>query len=176
MIRECFKRETGIMFQVEELRRLGMDPESLFPIVLPRSPALSPKSTHVIERIPKVQPSILAQEDDTHSDTDPFLGMSEEDHELLDALSPKYDQLTMRKTWWLGEVVPMRHRYQRSNNEWVKAWGLNMGKGRIIPRQNTQGVKIHRSVKIRLDAAFENGKKYVPKVANLDMSKVKWMD
>ncbi|KAJ3532306.1 hypothetical protein NMY22_g7794 [Coprinellus aureogranulatus] len=147
MIRECFKRETGIMFQVDELRRIGLDPESLYPIVSPRPPPLSPESANFIERIPKVQPSIFAQDEDANSEDDSYLTMSEEGHELRDALSPKYDQLAMKKTWWLGEVMPMRHRYQRSNNEWVKTWGLNLGKGRVIPRQNTHGVKIHRSVK-----------------------------
>lgn len=176
MIRECFKCETGIIFQVEMLRKLGMDVDSLFPIVLPRPPVRSPEGSSFIERIPKTQPSILAQADDTDSEVDAALIMSEEEHEMKDALSPKYDQLAMKKTWWLGEVMPMRHRYQRSNNEWVKQWGLNLGKGRIIPRQASHGVKVHRSVKIRLDGAFENGKKYVPKAANLDMSKVTWVD
>ncbi|KAJ3522503.1 hypothetical protein NMY22_g11861 [Coprinellus aureogranulatus] len=177
MIRECFKSNTGIMFKVDELRRLGMYPESLFPAVLPRPPALSPEPTNFIEQIPDVQPSILTQTLD--AEDDPYLKMSEEEHELLDALSPKYDQLEMKKSWWIGEfLMPVRDRYQDStlNDKWVEEWGLNMGRGRHIPRQKTQGVKLHRSVQTRLSATFENGEKYVPKAANLDLTKVKWVD
>ncbi|KAJ2924622.1 hypothetical protein H1R20_g12476, partial [Candolleomyces eurysporus] len=176
MIRECFKRESGIIFQVEGLRDLGIDPASLYPVVLPRPPAVMPEPRNFIERIPKVQPTILTHGDDTSSDDDPFFKLTEEEHELLDALSPKYDQLALKKTWWFGEILPMTHRFQRSNDEWTKTFKWNMGRGRIIPRQKTQGAKIHRSVKIRMEAAYDNGKKYVPKVANLDMEKVIWVD
>jgi len=114
--------------------------------------------------------------DDSSSVDDPASRMTEEEHELLDALSPKYDQLVIKKTWWLGEILPMTHRYQRSNDEWAKSFGMNMGRGRVIPRQKTQGAKLHRSVKIRMDAMFEEGKKYVPKAANLDLERVIWVD
>lgn len=176
MIRECFKSNSGIMFQVEELRRLGMDPESLYPVVLPRPPALSPQAHHFIERSRKIQPDILEEADDEASDDDPYYDMTEEEHELMDALSPKYDQLAMKKSWWIGEIIPMRHKFQKSSKETVKKWGVNMGKGRLIPGLEDHHVKIHRSVRMRLEAAFEDGKKYVPKVANLDMSKVQWVD
>jgi len=42
---------------------------------------------------------------------------------------------------------------------------------RLIPRQRTNGLKVHRSVKLRMEADFEDekrrnkGKKYVPKTA-----------
>jgi hypothetical protein len=176
MIRECFRSETGIMFKADELRRLGMLPESLYPVVLPRSPALGPEPPKFIERMPPSQPSNLTAANFVSLEDDPSSKLSEEEHDLLDALSPKYDQLAIAKTWWLGELMPMRHRYQRSNGEWTQAWGMNLGGGRIIPRQNTQGVKIHRSVKTRLEAMFEDGEKYVPQAANLDMTKVKWVE
>ncbi|RXW23141.1 hypothetical protein EST38_g2693 [Candolleomyces aberdarensis] len=176
MIRECFKRETGIIFKVEGLRDLGMDPASLYPVVLPRPPPVMPEPKDLIKRIPKVQPTILIHGDDASSDDDPFSRLSEEHHDLLDALSPKYDQLALKKTWWFGEFLPMTHRYQQSNNEWTKTFKWNMGQGRIIPRQKIQGAKIHRSVQARMEAAYEDGKKYVPKVANLDMDKVIWVD
>ena len=32
------------------------------------------------------------------------------EQELKDALSPIYDQLKIRKIWWLPEVIPLRHR------------------------------------------------------------------
>ncbi|KAJ2932345.1 hypothetical protein H1R20_g4738, partial [Candolleomyces eurysporus] len=176
MIRECFKRDTGIMFKVEGLRDLGMNPDSLYPVVQPRPPPVMPESKDFIKRIPKVQPTIVTDGDDASSDDDPFSRLSEEEHDLLDALSPKYDQLALKKTWWLGEVLPMTHRYQRSNNDWTRTFKWNMGRGRIVPRQKTQGAKVHRSVQARMEAAYEDGKKYVPKVANLDMDRVVWVD
>ena len=41
---------------------------------------------------------------------------------------------------------------------------INFGRPRIIPKQK-DGIKVHRSVKIRLDAgnALVDGKKYVPR-------------
>jgi hypothetical protein len=174
MIRECFKQKCGIIFHVEGLRDLGLDPASLYPEVIPRPPPLAAEPTKFIERIPKVQPTILTLKDDASSDDNPFL--SEEDHELLDALSPKYDQLALKKTWWFGEILPMTHRFQRSNNDWTKTFKWNLGRGRVIPRQKTLGAKIHRSVKIRMEASYEDGKKYVPKVVNLDMDSVIWVD
>jgi len=45
----------------------------------------------------------------------------------------------------------------------------NMAAPRYIPKQRTNGFKVHRSVKLRMEAEYEdekrraNGKKYVPK-------------
>ena len=38
-----------------------------------------------------------------------------------------------------------------------------MGRGRVIPHQQTQRFKVHRTVKLRMEAEGTNGKKYVPK-------------
>ncbi|KAF8190873.1 hypothetical protein BJ912DRAFT_1142659 [Pholiota molesta] len=32
----------------------------------------------------------------------------EEQHELLDALSPIYDQLSMSRSWWILEILPFK--------------------------------------------------------------------
>ncbi|KAK7044791.1 hypothetical protein R3P38DRAFT_3308605 [Favolaschia claudopus] len=53
MIRECFKADTGIMFDSRRLRELGLDPATLYPIVLPRPPPLPLTASTVIERVPK---------------------------------------------------------------------------------------------------------------------------
>ncbi|KAJ2914726.1 hypothetical protein MD484_g5704, partial [Candolleomyces efflorescens] len=175
MIRECFKQNCGIIFQVEGLRDLGMDPATLYPEVRPRPPPVKPEPTKFIERIPKTQPTTAHLKDDASSDDNPFL--SEEEHELLDALSPKYDQLSLKKAWWFGEILPMTHRHQRSDDTWTKTFKWNLGQGRFIPGEKpNKGAKVHRSVKIRMDAAYENGKKYVPKAVNLDVGSVIWVD
>lgn len=45
---------------------------------------------------------------------------------------------------------------------------INYGRERIIPKQKKQGVKIHRSVKVRMEAnptmvEGSEGKKYIPR-------------
>jgi hypothetical protein len=32
---------------------------------------------------------------------------SEEHEELMDALSPKYDQMDIKKSWWIVEYIPL---------------------------------------------------------------------
>ncbi|KAJ2912347.1 hypothetical protein MD484_g8065, partial [Candolleomyces efflorescens] len=94
---------------------------------------------------------------------------SEEEEELMDALSPVYDQLKLKKAWWFLEIIPLQLRYQRGNNTWVTYFGLNRGKPRFIPRQRAHGLKVHRSVKLRMEAEYEDdvkrrkGKKYDPR-------------
>ncbi|KAG2009453.1 hypothetical protein CC2G_012389 [Coprinopsis cinerea AmutBmut pab1-1] len=176
MIRECFRRESGILFQVEGLREIGMDPASLYPVVIPRPPPLNPNAADLrIQRRNKPPPIIMTGEDES-DDYDFVNQMTEEEHELYDALAPKYDQLKLVKSWWLFEIIPIRHRYQRNEDDkWVSKVRWNFAKGRVIPRMNTDGVKVHRSVKIRMDTVYENGKKYRPK-AKLNLDKVTWVD
>ncbi|KAG6327981.1 hypothetical protein ID866_11108 [Astraeus odoratus] len=45
---------------------------------------------------------------------------------------------------------------------WTKDFKSNMGKGRNVPRQH-KGVKLHRTVKIRMEADSLKGGKYWPK-------------
>jgi hypothetical protein len=101
--------------------------------------------------------------------------LNEEENELLDCLQPMYDQLSLRWFWWILEFWPMKQRYQRSEDEWSSAWGINMGEPRFIPRQKTHGVKVHRSVKMRMEARYEDGSKYIPR-AILDEENITWVD
>ena len=48
---------------------------------------------------------------------------TEEEEELKDALSPAYDQLTIKKAWWALEILPLQLRYQRGDNQWVTYFG-----------------------------------------------------
>jgi len=100
---------------------------------------------------------------------------SEEEMDLEDALAPVYDQLSLNWIWWILEFLPLKHKYQKGDSSWGSWFGWNLGRGRIIPKQKKQGVKVHRSVKARLETETENGGKYVPK-ANLDLSCVTWVD
>ena len=151
MVRECFKADTGIMFNSSALQEeLGMDPSSLYPYVTPRPPPLplspginrirSPpakeipirarnylkKKTPLVNDDAEPEPDMhtlieKAMKDAKSKVTPP---LSEEEEELHDALSPKYDQLKIQKAWWIVELIPLYLRYQRGDNQWVSyfAW------------------------------------------------------
>ena len=53
---------------------------------------------------------------------------------------------------------------QTSNRAHAAVYSGNSGLGRIIPRQGNDVIRVHRSVKIRIDAgtAVADGKMYVP--------------
>ncbi|KAL0570753.1 hypothetical protein V5O48_011207 [Marasmius crinis-equi] len=96
--------------------------------------------------------------------TDDFV--NEEQEDLRDVLSPINDMLEKKPAWWILELVPQRLRYQKDEDySWVQRiiWG-NMGRPRHIPHKH--GVKVHRTVKMRMEAeveALETKRKYVPK-------------
>ncbi len=50
-----------------------------------------------------------------------------------------------------------------------------MGRGRFIPKQKANGIRVHRSVKLRLEAQTESGGKYQPKAA-FDLGRTTWVD
>ncbi|KAH8108020.1 hypothetical protein BXZ70DRAFT_29652 [Cristinia sonorae] len=147
MVRECFKTNTGIRFHASLLRKIGLDPESLYPIVKDRPPPLFAPITDATSRKP------------THTRTDTGISvktlvdknLSEEEEDLQDALCPIFDQLKLSKAWWILEVLPLVQRYQREDNDqWVEAPVINRGHGRVVPKKPP--FYVHRSVKIRQEA------------------------
>ncbi|KAJ8487602.1 hypothetical protein ONZ51_g4075 [Trametes cubensis] len=147
MIRECFKTNTGIRFHAELLKRIGLDPAALHPVVLDRPPPVQPQ--------PEVHLTSVAP---------PVPHTTEEEHEVRDALSPLYDQLALAPYWWVLEFVPIRHRLQgppperKERNEVT----MNLGHGRVVPKHH-QPFYVHRSVKLRLEAKNLKGGPYKPK-------------
>ena len=151
MVRECFKTDTGIMFNSSALQEdLGIDPSSLYPYVTPRPPPLSlspgidrirsppakeipirgrnhfwKKKAHLADNNaqPDMHTLIEGAMKDAKSKMTPPLS-EEEEEELHDALSPTYDQLKIQKAWWIIELIPLHLRYQRGDNQWVSyfAW------------------------------------------------------
>ncbi|KAF9445122.1 hypothetical protein P691DRAFT_676292 [Macrolepiota fuliginosa MF-IS2] len=177
MVRQTFLTNTGIMFSARGLARIGLDldPTTYHPI-LRRPPPLEVPSTAFLRHIPPRKRLTEEQEEALIREAAiSEVDLSEQEIELRDALSPVYDQLTLSWPWWLLEFLPLRHRYQTEDNSWTWWLGWNLGRGRHIPRQTKHGVKVHRSVKMRLDASYENGKKYFPN-ANLKLDKVIWVD
>ena len=173
MIRECFKAKTGIMFMTDALRSVGLDPASLYPTVQTR-PAPIPIGQARIQTIPSRAERRLgaqAERDPNSDDTVPLLTdtpshKTEEECELDDALSPIYDQLAIKWwVWWVLEILPVSNRYQLANGKWEKKTRWNLGGARYIPKQKKGVVKVHRSVKMRMEAEYEDGRKYKPKAS-----------
>ncbi|KAG5340142.1 hypothetical protein E4T56_gene19446 [Termitomyces sp. T112] len=176
MIRECFKADTGIMFMSESLKTVGLDPASLYPYVQERPPPLPGAGAHV-EHIPSA--ADRKAESSVQTVIVPLNMMSEEEHELHDAMSPIYDQLSLAPFWWLLELFPIEQRYQKGNKSWSSYIGINLGRGRFIPKQKKRMIKIHRSVKQRMDAQYSDGTKYKPKASfetALAIGNVNWVD
>ncbi|KAF9461946.1 hypothetical protein BDZ94DRAFT_1166859 [Collybia nuda] len=155
MIRQCFLTKTGILFYREMLPVFGMDPDSLWPVVKPRPPPV-----HFLSTTPnhghKRQLSMGTNR--TLVNASDFI--SEEEEDLADVLSKINDMLEIARTWWVLEFIPQKIRFQNDEDSWVRKLSINRGRGRVIPKQNANGIKIHRSVKLRLDA---KDKEYTPK-------------
>lgn len=159
------------MFHSASLRDIGINPASLYPDVLPRPPRLpTDDAAHLlkIKGTERRQNEFVALVDDPHY-------QSEEGQDHLDALCPIYDQLKLAWAWWILEYTPLTFRYQTKDNTWAKSLGFNRGAGRIIPRQRSNGVKVHRSVQTRMEAYKAIGQEYIPK-ANLNLDCVTWVD
>ena len=177
MIRECFKTNTGIMFKADDLRRIGLDSTTLYPIVQERPPALPIGDAH-IEHIPKGRALPLFASPGTATSSSSSY-KTEEENEVLDAMAPIYDQLSLAPLWWILEVFPVKQHVQQENNSWDRRYWSNMGAGRRVPKQKKGTVRIHRSVKMRMEAQYPDGKKYEPKACIKDalaLGHVIWVD
>ncbi|KAG6810882.1 hypothetical protein H0H92_009974 [Tricholoma furcatifolium] len=175
MIRECFKADSGIMFMSDGIRSVGLDPATLYPFVKPRPPPI-PLGGAQLQNIPSAATQL---QNFSGMDSLVEVTKTEEEQDLLDAMSPIYDQLSLAPAWWILEVLPLIHRYQRSNNSWTWYIRPNLGDGRVIPDQKKKKIKIHRTVKMRLDAQYPNGTKYKPKASfdvALALGNVEWID
>jgi uncharacterized protein (DUF2235 family) len=169
MVRQCFILRTGILFHKNMFKDIGMDPDTLYPHVLPRPPPI-PYTPGCLAHQYDSPINFAKNYKETVKVKEPFTNEEEED--LLDALTPVYDQLKMAKGWWILELVPYKHRYQRPDDSWTHVRGINFGGPRIIPKQHQIGVKVHRSVKIRMEAPeLFKDKKYMP-AAKLDIEPV----
>ena len=127
MIRQCFEVGTGIQFHYDSFKGIGIDPDSLYPFVKPRPPALVPSADTVAEikaSAHTAEPTDVTLTDEAQAS--PIAAStfkSEEDEELVDALCPIYDQLKLAKAWWILEILPFRHRAQnRKDLEWTPYW------------------------------------------------------
>lgn len=156
------------MFDSEGLRKIGLNPDALYPKVLPRPPPLAIDSESFIQSIPakaKIDKKPCPSQNRATEDSIIIpVRKTEEEMELADALSPIYDQLSLKWFWWVLELLPMKHRHQRSDTSWASLYKPNWGDARVIPGwQKQHGVKVHRSVDMRRKAKYQDGSKYKPK-------------
>ena len=59
MIRECFETNTGIIFDGNALKKLGLDPETLYPVVKHRPPRIPPQRGDFIREAPRQELTIV---------------------------------------------------------------------------------------------------------------------
>ncbi|KAJ7057794.1 hypothetical protein C8F01DRAFT_1151097 [Mycena amicta] len=185
MIRECFKAETGIIFDAQRLVELGLDPSTLYPRVLKRPAPIAVQPTDPDMRIARRPPRktwlqrvfgkkktttpavscsmedaelALSPDSGTRAPTHVYQGMEEEE-DLKDALSPIYDQLKLSPVWWILEVLPFSFRTQNLDDTWDTTFRWNLGRARKIP---------HQQVPKRLPATQPDDEKTPPEpVVNL---------
>jgi len=183
MIRQCFLANTGIQFYRKTFKHIGLDPTTLFPFVTTRPKALETSASCVAEAKASTHcPDPYQVTFNDQAQASPIAACtfkSEEHEELLDALSPIYDQLEKVKAWWVLEILPLHHLVQdRKELSWKPFWQVNMGRGRQIPNpvcERKEKILVHRSVKTRIDADCLERGKYNPK-AKFGHCKFEWVD
>ena len=128
MIRQCFQVNTGIQFYRETFKDIGLDPETLYPFVLPRPRALTADAS-VIDKLKKTANHKAEPTDGTLVDgmqaetTAASTFKTEEEEEVVDAVCPIFDELKLSKSWWILEIIPMKHRKQvRHDASWAPYW------------------------------------------------------
>jgi hypothetical protein len=211
MIRECFRVESGIIFDANMLKHeVGLDIDSISnaPFKAPdplfhETRSLDKPGSGEIKgfffrhiplailtwlsspiplvwrkakrlRLPKDSEVVCA------SNLHGFQYEHEPREELADAISPIYDQLHLHWYWKLMEYIPWIIKKQSaevadSDASWAYKPIWNRKKGRpVYHLVMHRGMKVHRSVKIRMLAQpSEGGKKYRPKIRCMIQGKLR---
>ena len=129
MVREIFRANAGILFLADRLPEIGLDPKTVYPVVLPRPKNLDAKE-HTLEDFPPshkenpIRPSWYSfwrhhKLEDGDLERRRAMLASEEHEELKDALSPVYDQMELKWWWKILEWTPLLLRRQWKNGEWA---------------------------------------------------------
>ncbi|KAK7034622.1 hypothetical protein VNI00_012263 [Paramarasmius palmivorus] len=198
MIRECFAANSGIMFHTKGLEDLGMDVDCLYPIVQPRPAERTVDPCDHCVRVDPPKPALsvfsrmfswifrgngydqVPNGKHHHADSD-MADLEEEDLELGDALSPAYDQLDISWFWWILEYLPLLQMSQGECWKHLSRFKANWGQGRHIPLGENGRVMVHRSVKMRMEAAYEGQtERYQPVAKNFaelqEQKLIDWVD
>ncbi|KAF8882160.1 hypothetical protein CPB84DRAFT_221766 [Gymnopilus junonius] len=179
MIRECFRKNSGMIFDSEHIKIIGIEPSSIYPIVKPR-PEISSFSSGS-SKIPVVEPQTwgaylyswvpFISKTETKSSKLEVPKKSEEELDADDALAPAFDQLALKSGKWNWmENMSMTKEKLSKDGRWIEVEEKHLGHGRTIPpHYYSHGgkIKVHRTVGLRMQGKFANGKekgtKYVPK-------------
>lgn len=100
------------MFDSKLLAKIGMDPATLYPHVLPRPGAIT------FERADR---SRIASDHSSGLVTivNRRMILTEEEEDLADVLSPINDELSLSRTWWFLELLPMKQKHQKKDGSWI---------------------------------------------------------
>ncbi|THU78820.1 hypothetical protein K435DRAFT_811222, partial [Dendrothele bispora CBS 962.96] len=173
MIRECFKANTGIIFDSEELKAFGLDPTGLYPEVKPRPAISSPNQTSVVQSPPKPKLFSRLSLFSTKKSTNLSKKQkerdlrTEEERDLGDALAPIYDAFKVGYLFWhVMEIIPMKkwNSVKREQTRTANLWAgrkidIQVGDRQLWP------IKVHRTVRTRMIAQSGDLKGcYVPAV------------
>lgn len=115
MVRECFKLNTGILFDRKMFKFIGMDPDTLWPEVKARPPPVYNFSGNPP---PLTRPFLNVHCENGMIEEDNSF-VNEEEEELADAMSPINDMLKIARSWWLLELVPQQIRFQKDDDTWT---------------------------------------------------------
>ncbi|KDR77767.1 hypothetical protein GALMADRAFT_138826 [Galerina marginata CBS 339.88] len=188
MIRQCFQRNTGIMFRKDKLMVFHLDPDALHPVVKPRPPAIESQSK-------QIQPPIglgpISRVKGWLSYFNPFgsrkyepeptpIAANEEDADALDALAPVYDMLDIKPLLWLPfEKMPIETYNPVLNKRAKEVFDKRPRIMRaprffdIATKKVADGrLKVHRTVMTRMKAQHIDGSPYVPKALLPDMKPI----
>jgi len=171
MVRQCFLAETGIMFNGQLLAKIGLDPATLCPNVLCRP---DPITLELADRS-----RIASGHAGTVAVVNKDMVLNEEEEDLADILSPVNDELSLSKFWWFIEMLPLTNKHQKKDGSWVWRTRANLGNGRYNPRGDNYKIRVHRTVKIRIEAEeamLPEGHRYVPRAAPWEDHRLEWVD
>ncbi|KDR80887.1 hypothetical protein GALMADRAFT_277028 [Galerina marginata CBS 339.88] len=170
MIRECFNKNNGMMFDPQAIKIIGIDPSSLSPGVKRSPPEISTFSSG-FAKIAVVEPegwvayfkSWIWSKKGTELQ---LPNKSEDELDAADALAPAYDQLVLNPgKWALMERIGLKKDNLNDDGKWGEISEQHLSHGRTIPPlKELHGgkVKAHWTVRRRMECRFENGKTYVP--------------
>lgn len=170
MIRQCFILKTGILFHRNMFKQVGLEADNLWPKVKPRPP---PVMSFSGERPAKTRPTPEMGPSRVIDEVQDFV--SEEEEDLADAGSRINDMLKIGKSWWILEFVPQKIRFQNDEDSWISKLSINRGRGRVIPKQKSEGVKMHRTVELRTKLQLDDGK-YKPRAKMNPGLEPTWID
>jgi len=179
MIRQCFQRETGMIFLKAKLEEFHLNPDSLYPVVQPRPDPVPPK-------VPIIRPPGRLGPIDTvkswinwinpfgsrkPEQDSPQPPANEEDADAVDALAPIYDMLDIKPQMWLPfEKLKLKVYDMKLGKHVTRAYNKQPRtlRGPIFVDYATKlitkaHVKVHRTVMTRMMARHADGSPYVPK-------------